>query len=100
MGASLHNSAAFHDGEADEAYDFSPFILTLYGENGWLDTQQVCSAARARVLALKLEERGYYCDFTETDLVVSLPLRLRGEGSMVSHEEEEPFDYDGGGADG
>lgn len=98
--ASLFNTATIHDGEAEEAYDFSPFVLALYGEKGWLNTDQVCSAARARVLALKLEEHGYRCDFTETELVVSLPLRLRGEGGVVGNEEEElPVD-DGGGADG
>lgn len=75
----------------DEAYDFPPCRLLLYGEDGnWADAQNVCSAARSRVLALKLEDRGYFCDFTDTELVVALPLRLRGEARQDGPVEELP----------
>merc|ERR1719287_446308 len=65
----------------DEAYDFLPFRLALYDDakSGWIDPSNVCSAARARLLALKIEERGYLCSFSEIELTVTLPLKLRGE---------------------
>lgn len=66
----------------DEAYDFTPFRLPLYAEDGWVDQQNVCSAARARVLAVKIEARGYLCSFSDTELVVTLPLKLQGECSQ------------------
>merc|ERR1712106_573211 len=76
----------------DEAYDFLPFRLTVYRETGWADPPNVCSAARARVLALTLEERGYLCEFSDADLVVSLQLKLRGEKNVEAAgllDEEE-----------
>jgi len=51
-------------------FDFQPFALPLYGDSGWLDAAHVCSAARARALALKLEEEGYRCHFSDTELMV------------------------------
>lgn len=86
-------SLAVDDTGSDEAYDFQPFIFPLFGDDVWLSTD-VCSGTRARVLALKLEERGYLCQFSETDLVVSLPLHLRGDGGAF--DEEDP----GGGEEG
>jgi len=84
--------AATQEEEEAEAYDFIPYVFPLYGETGWADEQQVNSGQRARALALKLEERGYLCDFTEAELVVSLPLRLKGEyfeGGVEGEEDEE-----------
>jgi len=50
---------ASQNGDAEEAYDFRPFSIALYGERGWVDERDLCSPGRARVLAMKLEERGY-----------------------------------------
>merc|ERR1712232_886128 len=77
----------------EETYDFASFVMPLCGEAGWLDNKNVCNGARARVLALRLEEHGYLCEFTETDLVVSLQTQLRGEalnaaGDGMCDEEE------------
>jgi len=81
------------EGEEEEAYDFPPFVLPLYEETGWLDRQHVCSAPRARALALRIEERGYRCDFTESELLVSLPLRLKGESTEGPYGEEDEGDF-------
>jgi len=80
--------------DAEDAYDFPPFLLALFGEKGWLDSRHVCSTARARVLALKMEERGFICEFSETDLAVSLPLRLKGEaiGGGPGAPDEGPLE--------
>jgi len=88
--------------DSDEAWDFPSFVLALYGEKGWVDAQHLTTAARARVLALKLEERGYHCEFSETELVVSLPLRLRAEcaGDAAAHEAEEPVGEEAAGGEG
>lgn len=87
----------FQDAAAEEAFDFPRFVLPLFDETGWLKPQQVASASRARVLALKLEDLGYRCEFSETELLVGLSLRLRVEDLPVqAHEEpaeqEEPFE--------
>jgi len=93
---SVAEKSAFVGGDdaqdADESYDFSPFLLALFGEKGWLDDKHVCSAARARVLALKIEERGYRCEFSETELVVMLPVQLKGESYQGGHAEDGPPD--------
>lgn len=81
------------DAEEEEAYDFPPFVLPLYDEKGWVDQHHVCSAARARALALRVEERGYRCDFTEAELLVSLPLRLKGECAADWQLGEDEGDY-------
>lgn len=75
----------------DEAYDFLQYRLQLYNEEkgSWADPTNVCSAARARVLAMKLEERGYICGFSDIELTVSLPLKLRGELPQAGGEDEE-----------
>jgi len=79
------------DAVAEEAFDFPRFVVQLFGEEGWLTPKQVCSAARARVLALKLEELGYECEFTDSDLVVGLPLHLQSEVSgNAAGSQEEP----------
>lgn len=54
----------------DEPCEFQPFVLPILGDAGWADVKNVCSPARARVLALRLEEVGYWCLFSEVDLVV------------------------------
>lgn len=79
-----------------EAYDFPPFVIPIYGDAGWIDEQHINSAQRARALALKLEERGFVCDFTEADLIVALPLRLQGE-SMDGPPDGGEDDVDEGG---
>mmetsp|Transcript_18830 Transcript_18830/g.47252 ORF Transcript_18830/g.47252 Transcript_18830/m.47252 type:complete len:283 (+) Transcript_18830:95-943(+) len=79
--------------EEEEAYDFPPFVLPLYDETGWVDKQHVCTAARARALALRIEERGYCCDFTEAELLVTLPLRLKGESAVEGPYGEDEGDY-------
>jgi len=79
--SSSSTSVAANDDEAaaaEEAFDFPRFVLPLFRE-GWVTPTQVCSAARARVLALKLEELGYLCEFSDSELLVSLPLKLRCE---------------------
>lgn len=83
----------------DDAYDIQPYTLLLYENEAWVSSQEVCNATRARVLALKLEERGYLCSFTDAELVVSLPLQLRGEaagggGPADGFEEEEMEEED------
>eukprot|EP00928_Gymnodinium_smaydae_P027130 TRINITY_DN21079_c1_g5_i1.p1 TRINITY_DN21079_c1_g5~~TRINITY_DN21079_c1_g5_i1.p1 ORF type:complete len:412 (+),score=105.59 TRINITY_DN21079_c1_g5_i1:70-1236(+) len=94
--------------EGEEAYDFPPFILQLCGdgeeEQSWLDRSNVNSGPRARVLALKLEACGYLCEFSDLDLVVSLPSRLRGESEAQQQGsyDDEPageggFEGAGGG---
>jgi len=65
--------------DAEEAWDFPHFVLTLYGDGGFVDQKNLLSAARARTLALKLEECGYLCEFSDTELLVGLPLRLLAE---------------------
>jgi len=65
--------------DAEEAWDFPQFVLTLYGNEGFVDQKNILSAARARMLALKLEECGYLCEFSDTELLVGLPLRLLAE---------------------
>eukprot|EP00438_Fugacium_kawagutii_P002622 Skav201673 [mRNA] locus=scaffold641:359441:360649:+ [translate_table: standard] len=74
---------------AEEAFDFPRFVVPLFREEGWVSP--ICSASRARVLALKLEELGYLCEFSETDLLVSLPLKLRCElhGAGPPHDQPE-----------
>ena len=51
----------------------------LNDSKGWISPLQICSASRARILAIKLEELGYLCEFSEAELLVSLPLKLRCE---------------------
>lgn len=83
--------------EGEETYDFTPCVVPLCTEKGWSDTTNVCSGARARVLALRLEEHGYLVDFTDTELVIALPSTLRGEalGLAGCGEEEEGAEPDG-----
>lgn len=64
---------------AEEAFDFPRFVVPLFSEEGWVSPNHICSASRARILALKLEELGYLCEFSDADLLVSLPLKLRCE---------------------
>lgn len=82
---------------AEEAWDFPHFVLNLYGDEGFLDRKNLLSAARARTLALKLEQCGYLCEFSDTELLVGLPLRLRAEtaeGAMGQDAlEDEMADY-------
>merc|ERR1712203_784541 len=85
------NKSSATSSEVEEAWDFPAFVLQMYGEKGWVDASNLGCAARARVLALKLEERGYRCEFSETDLVITLPLKLYGEESgMGGPDVEEP----------
>lgn len=95
-----NRSAASCTQEMEEAWDFPPFIIPLYTEKGYADPANLGNGPRARVLALKLEERGYRCEFSETDLVVSLPLQLVGEeaGTAGGPVEEEGIEEDGKGA--
>lgn len=82
--------------EVFDSYDFPPFVMALYGEKGWTDVSHVCSGPRARMLALKLEGCGYLCEFTDTELLVRLPLRLRGEAlAGLGPDAEEPDDGEG-----
>jgi hypothetical protein len=92
------NSAPDHVASAaEESYDFAPFQFPIYAETGWVDGRNVCNAARARVLGLKLEELGYDCEFSETDLIISLPLRLRSEAfGDSSHGDAEDWDAEAG----
>jgi len=88
--------------DAEEAWDFPQFVLTLYGDEGFLDQKNLLSAARARMLALKLEECGYLCEFSDTELLVGLPLRLLAEtadGGMGQDAlgEESYQELEGGG---
>mmetsp|Transcript_41671 Transcript_41671/g.62972 ORF Transcript_41671/g.62972 Transcript_41671/m.62972 type:complete len:144 (+) Transcript_41671:3-434(+) len=50
------------------------FVLPLWTEEGqtgvWLDASNVGSGARARALALRLEEKGCNCSFSDTALHV------------------------------
>jgi len=90
--AGLSDAAA--EEEEEEAYDFPPFVLPLFGETGWIDPSHISSGPRARAVALWLEERGYLCEFTDTELLVSLPLRLKAEvlgGYAFDGEDEELF---------
>jgi len=88
--------AAHGPEEAFDSYDFPPFVLPLYGEKGWLDAGNVCSGPRARTLALRLEACGYLCEFTDTELLVRLPLRLQGEAPPdLGPDAEEPEDGEG-----
>merc|ERR1711957_554435 len=73
----------------DDAYDVQPYTLLLYENDAWVNSQDVYNPTRARVLALKLEERGYICSFTDSELVVSLPLKLLGEENVGSAEAAE-----------
>ena len=91
---------------AEEAFDFPRFVVPLFGEEGWISPLQICSASRARILAIKLEELGYLCEFSEAELLVSLPLKLRCEmaisaaGAGSSHDgavEGHPEAKDGVG---
>jgi len=86
---------------AEEAFDFPRFVVPLFGEEGWISPTQICSASRARILAIKLEELGYLCEFSEADLLVSLPLKLRCEiqaaGSHDGAVEAHPEAKDGVG---
>ena len=77
---------------------------------GWVAPKHICSSARARVLALKLEacvsvkahtwvaifpsscfvpagsasqELGYLCEFSDADLLVSLPLKFLSSSLCV-----------------
>lgn len=80
-------------GAAEEAYDFPPYVLAIYDvEKGWLEPKHAGGVSRARVLAIKLEERGYLCYFTETELVVQVPSKLRGEMDAGGVPEEEMVD--------
>merc|ERR1712113_740202 len=90
-----NKSAVSASEEVEESWDFPPFIINLFGEKGWADTYNLTSAARARTLALKLEERGYHCDFTETDLVITLPLRLHAEENSAGPEFEDGLEEEG-----
>merc|ERR1712154_710735 len=54
-------------GTEDSGYDFPPYVLSIYEESGWSDMKNVSSGARARLLALKLEECGFCCEFTDTE---------------------------------
>eukprot|EP00930_Biecheleria_cincta_P062809 TRINITY_DN48254_c0_g1_i1.p1 TRINITY_DN48254_c0_g1~~TRINITY_DN48254_c0_g1_i1.p1 ORF type:complete len:401 (+),score=84.41 TRINITY_DN48254_c0_g1_i1:34-1236(+) len=73
------------DEVAEESFDFPRFALPVFGEDGcWLSSRDVCSTPRARVLALKLEELGYRCEFTETELLIGLPLKLCSETAAVN----------------
>eukprot|EP00913_Durusdinium_trenchii_P035574 g33290.t1 len=71
---------------AEEIFDFPRFAVQLFREEGWVSPNQICSASRARILALKLEELGYLCEFAEGDLLVSLPLKLRCELPHGGHD--------------
>ncbi|CAE7943466.1 unnamed protein product [Symbiodinium necroappetens] len=75
---------------ADEAFDFPRFVLPLFRDEGWVAPTHICSSARARVLALKLEELGYLCEFSDADLLVSLPLKLRCELVVTPGGHEPP----------
>jgi len=79
---------------AEEAFDFPRFVVPLFSEEGWVLPNHICSASRARILALKLEELGYLCEFSDADLLVSLPLKLRCElqaaGSHDGPAEPQP----------
>ncbi|CAE7367405.1 unnamed protein product [Symbiodinium natans] len=68
---------------ADEAFDFPRFVIPLFREEGWVAPKHICSSARARVLALKLEELGYLCEFSDADLLVSLPLKFLSSSLCV-----------------
>lgn len=78
--------------QEDQAYDFQPFVFPIYedGDKGWLDKQNVCSASRARLVAYKLEDRGYICSFSDSELIVSLPLSLKGELAADAGLEDAP----------
>ena len=40
---------------AEEVFDFPRYVLPLFGEQGWVEPNHICSPARARILAVKLE---------------------------------------------
>eukprot|EP00929_Paragymnodinium_shiwhaense_P121187 TRINITY_DN93346_c0_g1_i1.p1 TRINITY_DN93346_c0_g1~~TRINITY_DN93346_c0_g1_i1.p1 ORF type:complete len:316 (-),score=81.91 TRINITY_DN93346_c0_g1_i1:76-1023(-) len=85
--------------EGEERYDFPPFVMRLCDENGWLDGKNIHNGTRARALALKLEEEcGYICEFTDSEMIITLPSRLRGE-ELAAHGngEDEEDDLDGMG---
>jgi len=65
--------------DAEEAWDFPHFVLTIYGDEGFFDQKNLLSVARVRTLALKLEECGYLCEFSDTELLVGLSMRLLAE---------------------
>lgn len=80
--------------EDEELYDFPPFVLGLTDENGWKDGKNVCNGSRARALALKLEEEcGYVCDFTDTELVITVPSRLQGEAPAAQEGPDDEEDH-------
>ena len=73
-------------------------VKKLARPKGWISPTQICSASRARILAIKLEELGYLCEFSEADLLVSLPLKLRCEmltaaGSHLGGETSKIFGF-------
>jgi len=84
------------DEVAEEAFDFPRFALPVFAEEGWLSSREVCSTPRARVLALKLEELGYQCEFTEAELLIGLPLKLRSETAPAVNSFPPGGDEDGG----
>lgn len=86
------------DVEGDDGYDFAPYVIPLWSEAGWTDPDNICSAARARVLALKLEDLGFVCEFTDTDLFVCLASRLKNEGIDDGGEEDAWEDEEEGHA--
>eukprot|EP00933_Yihiella_yeosuensis_P041430 TRINITY_DN35820_c0_g1_i1.p1 TRINITY_DN35820_c0_g1~~TRINITY_DN35820_c0_g1_i1.p1 ORF type:complete len:447 (+),score=68.48 TRINITY_DN35820_c0_g1_i1:58-1341(+) len=94
---SVSGEAASEDPAAEEAFDVPRFVMPIFGDDGWLKPKQIGSTARARVLAVKLEELGYLCEFTESELMVGLPLRLRCEAVASNNgadglDDEEPAD--------
>lgn len=52
-------------------WEFPPYILPLWEKGMFISSHDVYNAARARTLALKLEEVGYTCYFTDRDLVIN-----------------------------
>lgn len=102
VGSKSTSSTAAEDVEdevAEESFDFPRFAFPIFGEEGWLSLKEVCSTPRARVLSLKLEELGYHCEFTESELLVSLPLKLRSEAAGIN-SLPPGGDEDGGEANG
>jgi len=94
--SSKRKTASAEEEDDMEGYDFPPYVLPIYSETGWVDKRHLNSGPRARVLALTLEERGFLCQFTDAELVVTLPLRLRGETGGPLGDDGDGGDEDEG----